>query len=104
MIASILANAIAHLVHLDQELVGEATPKMTRPPPHAMLVWKCIFTAGSSLTQLLIHPNEAWRTWDHVASTLMHGGQDVNWKPKPSPMDQVKGRTAGGIPWTDKEG
>ena len=103
MIASMLANAVAHLEHLDQGLVGEKTPKLKRPPHHAMLVWKCIVAGAVRINDLLCGVPRPDGGWDHVARVLTHGGQDVNWKRRPSPMDMVKGRTATGRPWRDPE-
>ncbi|MCB9760839.1 MAG: IS4 family transposase [Alphaproteobacteria bacterium] len=104
MIASILANAVAHLEHLDQGLVGETCRKMKSPPLHAMLVWKCITTATYNLATLLVAPEDTSMTWEQLAQFLRHGGQDPNWKGKPSAIDQVKGRTASGRAWKDLAG
>lgn len=104
MIASILANGIAHLEHVDQGLVGEKARRLKRPPTHAMLVWKCITTSGQRLAELIVNPSQTRKTWAQVADFLEYGGQDVNWKRRPSPIDQVKGRTAAGRPWRDTVG
>lgn len=97
MIASILANALAHLEHLDQGMAGETTVRPKRPPHHAMLLWKCVVTSAHRISDLLANPNDGQRLgWDHVASYLTHGGQDPNWRRKPSPMDDAKGRNASG--------
>jgi len=100
MLASMLANAAAHLEHLDQGLVGANVPKLKRPPVHAMVIWKCIVSGSVRITDLLCgvaHPDG----WEHVANRLTRGGQDPNWRRRPSPMDMVKGRTANGRPWRD---
>lgn len=104
MIASILANAVAHLEHLDQGMVGSRSMVPIRPPLHAILVWKCITTSGPRLATLIVNPTETPKTWDQVAQFLMYGGQDPDWKRKPSPIDQVKGRTSSGRAWRDHKG
>ena len=104
MIASILANAVAHLEHLDQGMVGSRCKVPTRPPLHAILIWKCITTSGPRLATLIVSSTETTKTWDQVAQFLMHGGQDPNWKRSPSPIDQVKGRTTSGRAWRDHAG
>lgn len=97
MLASILANALVHLEHLSQGLVGEETVRPKRPPHHAMLVWKCVVTSARRVADLLANPDGGQRLgWDHVAGLLTHGGQDPNWRSKPSPMDDAKGRNAEG--------
>lgn len=104
MIASIIANAVAHLEHIDQGLVGTKTRKMVRPPLHAISVWKCILASGQRLAVLIVTPSETPKTWAQVASFLMYGGQDPNWKRRPSPIDMVKGRVASGRAWRDAKG
>jgi hypothetical protein len=104
MIASILANAVAHLEHIDQGMVDERCKVPVRPPLHAILVWKCIAAAGPRLATLIGNPNDATKAWDEVAQFLMYGGQDPNWRRSPSPIDQVKGRTPSGRPWRDHKG
>ena len=103
MLASMLANAAAHLEHLDQGLVGQKTPKLKRPPVHAMAIWKYIVTGSPRLIDLLrgVPRRDGW---DHVARVLTRGGQDPNWRRKPSPIDMVKGRTASGRPWREPSG
>lgn len=104
MIASILANAVAHLEHLDQGMVGSRCKVPIRPPLHAILIWKCITTSGPRLATLIVSPTETTKTWEQVAQFLMYGGQDPNWKRSPSPIDQVKGRTPSGRAWRDHKG
>lgn len=104
MIASILANAVAHLEHLDQGMVGSRSKVPVRPPLHAILVWKCITTSGPRLATLIVSPSETTKTWEQVAQFLMYGGQDANWRRSPSPLDQVKGRTPSGRAWRDHKG
>jgi hypothetical protein len=104
MIASILANAVVHLEHIDQGMVNERCKVPVRPPLHAILVWKCIAASGPRLATLIVNPNDTPQTWDQVAQFLMYGGQDPNWRRSPSPIDQVKGRTPSGRPWRDHKG
>jgi hypothetical protein len=97
MMASMLANALAHLEHLDQGMVGEKVVRPKRPPHHAMLLWKCVVTSAWRIADLLAHPDGGQRLgWDHVARYLTHGGQDPNWRSKPSAIDDAKGRNASG--------
>lgn len=97
MIASMLANALAHLAHLDQGMVGGKVVRPKRPPHHAMLVWKCVVSSAWRIADLLAHPKAGQRLgWDHVASFLTRGGQDPNWRRKPSAIDDAKGRNAAG--------
>ena len=37
---------------------------------------------------------------EKIAANLTAGAADRNWKRAPSPMDRVKGRTAGGRAWS----
>ena len=98
MIASMLANATAHLEHVSQGMVGEKSKRPIRPPHHAMLNWKCIVAAAPRISDLLQNPDGGQKLgWDHVASVLTHGGADPNWRRKPSPIDDAKGRNATGI-------
>lgn len=97
MMASMLANALVHLEHLDQGMVGEKTVRPKRPPHHAMLIWKCVVTSAWRIADLLANPDDGQRLgWEHVARYLTHGGQDPNWRRKPSPIDDAKGRNATG--------
>ena len=99
MLASILANAIAHLDAVAQGAVGSRTVRLKRPPIHALILWKCIVAAASDLAALLANPATTNKDWAHSASFLTAGGADRNWKLKPSPIDRVKGRTASGRAW-----
>ena len=69
VLASLLANALAHLEHLDQGYVGEKVvrPTAKRPPVHAKSIWKMVRTSAGTITHLLagepirISPGEAAR-------------------------------------------
>lgn len=102
MIASMLANAVVHLDHLDQGAVEEKTVRFKRPPLHPILVWKCVVTGAHRLAEMLADPMTPIASWDRVAANLTGGGADRNWKRKPSAMDRVKGRTASGRPWQNR--
>jgi hypothetical protein len=99
MIASILANAIVHLDHLDQGAVGTKTVRFKRPPLHPILVWKCVVTGAHRLADMLADRTTGDAAWVRVAANLTAGGADRNWKRKPSAMDRVKGRTGAGSAW-----
>lgn len=100
MLASILANAIAHLDAAEQGAVGSKTVLLRRPPIHPLILWKCIITAAPRIAEMLAAGPAASPTdWARTAANLIAGGQDRNWKQKPSPMDRVKGRTANGHAW-----
>lgn len=97
MLASIIANGLTHLEHVDQGLVGEKVVKLKRPPHHAMLMWKCVITSAPRIAALLAHPEATHeKGWDHVARFLEGLAQDPNWRASPSPIDDAKGRNAEG--------
>ncbi len=100
MLASLIANALAHLEHIDQGYVKQRTVKPTgkRPPVHAMLMWKAVRTAAPRLVRLITGDPEEKRTWQQVANYFTHVAKDANWRSKPSPMDDAKGRNAAGRP------
>jgi len=99
-LASLLANALAHLEHLDQGYVGEKCVRPTgqRPPVHAMLMWKMLQCSAPGIAQLLGGQNAGGRGWEHYADVLRHAGRDANWRSKPSPIDDAKGRNPAGRP------
>jgi hypothetical protein len=100
IIASMLGCALVHLEHLSQGMVGSQVVKPKRPPHHAILVWKCLVVAAWRISDLLANPEAGQRLgWEHIASTLTHGGQDPNWRSRPSAMDDAKGRNAAGLAW-----
>ncbi len=98
MLASLLANALAHLEHIDQGYVDQRVVRPTgkRPPVHAMLMWKAVRTAAPRLVRMLTDDPEEKRTWDQIARYFTHLGKDPNWRSKPSPIDDAKGRNAAG--------
>lgn len=97
MLASIIANGLAHLEHLHQGMVGEKVVKPKRPPHHAMLEWKCVRAAAARISALLAHPDaEHDGGWERVAGFLQHAAADPNWRRSPSPIDDAKGRNAEG--------
>jgi hypothetical protein len=96
MLASMIANAVAHLEHLDQGAVGERVVRLKRPPLHAMLIWKCVVTGAWRIAELLASGKSDDAAWAFTAENLRHGGQDPNWKRTPSPIDDAKGRNAEG--------
>ena len=96
MLAAMLANAVAHLGHLDQGAVGDKVKRFDGPPLHAMLIWKCVVAGAWRIADLLADPSSAAGDWAFTASRLQHGGQDPNWKRSPSPIDDAKGRNAEG--------
>jgi hypothetical protein len=100
MIASVLANCIVHLDHLEQGAVGAKTVRFTRPPLHPILLWKCLVTGSHRLAEMLAQAETPLASWERVAANLTAGAADRNWKRAPSPMDRVKGRTAGGRAWS----
>ncbi len=96
MLASMLANGVAHLEHLDQGAVGAEVKRFKRPPLHAMLIWKCVVTGAWRIAGLLSTPELPDEAWQFTADRLQHGGADPNWKRSPSPIDDAKGRNAEG--------
>ncbi len=98
MLASLIANALTHLEHIDQGYVDQRVVRPTgkRPPVHAMLMWKAVRTAAPRLVRLLTDDPEERRTWQQVANDLTHVAKDPNWRSKPSPIDDAKGRNVAG--------
>jgi len=100
MIASILANSIVHLDHVERGAVDAKTVRFTRPTLHPIILWKCLVTASHRLAEMMSNPDTPLADWVRVAANLTAGGSDRNWKVTPSAMDRVKGRTAGGRAWS----
>lgn len=96
MLASMIANAVAHLEHLDQGAVGDRVKRFKSPPLHAMLIWKCVVTGAWRIAHLLASPSPSDKDWEFTARRLRDGGQDPNWRRTPSPIDDAKGRNAQG--------
>jgi hypothetical protein len=96
MIASMLANALAHLGHLSMGAIGETVVRLKSPPLHAMLVWKTLVVGAGRIAELLSQPSTTDKDWEFTARRLHHGGQDPNWKNSPSPIDDAKGRNKEG--------
>lgn len=97
MLASILANALCHAAHVEDGGVDARAPKMSRPPLHAMLVWKYMVTASSGLAAKLT--GDAPMDWNQWRGIVLHLGADHNWRTRPSPLDEVKGRVPSRRPW-----
>lgn len=98
MIASLLACALAHAEHVDQGYVGTKTrrPTAKRPPVHAMTIWKATRTSANDITRLLADGPGGPNTWERLASFLQWAGKDPNWRSRPSPIDDAKGRNSAG--------
>ena len=98
ILASLLANALAHAEHLDQGAIGEKTvhPTSKRPPVHAMLIWKMVRTSAESITSLLVSGPSELQSWERVTRGLAWAGKDPNWRRRPSPLDDAKGRNPAG--------
>jgi hypothetical protein len=97
MIASVLANAIAHADHVGRGNVGERKVALTSAPLHPMLVAKMVARMADRLARTLADPTTPEAEWDRLADLIRHMGQDPNWRRKPSAIDQVKGRVASRI-------
>lgn len=98
VLASILANALCHAAHLEDGGVGERAPKMSRPPLHAMLVWKYITAHATSFAVCAAGEEEPSR-WAGWRRNIIALGGDPNWRSRPSPLDEVKGRIPSRRPW-----
>lgn len=98
VLASLLANALAHIEHLDQGYVDEKVvrPTAKRPPVHAMTIWKMVRTSAGTITDLLSGEPTYGKDWERVAQSLRWAGKDPNWRRRPSPMDDAKGRNPAG--------
>ena len=99
MLASILANAFCHASHVEDGGVGTKAPKMSRPPLHPLLVWKFVVVAATSLTDILLGDEDPRRPWEGRRKLIMSTGGDPNWRNRPSPIDEVKGRIPSRRPW-----
>jgi len=102
MVSSMLANALAHLEHVDQGMTGNKGKRPIRPPVHAMSIWRSVRVHASDVVRLLMAPGQPDSAWTLAARNFMYDGQDPNWKRKPSPIDQVKGRVPSGRPWRSR--
>jgi len=98
MLASLLSNALAHSEHLDQGYVGTKVvrPTAKRPPVHAMAIWKMVRTSSRGIIALLANDPNPPNDWDRIATLICWAGKDANWRSRPSPMDDAKGRNAAG--------
>ena len=96
MLASMIANAVCHLEHLDQGAVDDRVKRFSSPPLHPMLVWKCVVTGAWRIAELLANPDAPTEAWAFTARRLRNGGQDPNWKRTPAPIDDAKGRNVEG--------
>jgi len=106
MIASLLACALAHAEHVDQGCVGTKTrrPTAKRPPVHAMTIWKATRTSADHITRLLTDDPMGTKSWERLASFLQWAGKDPNWRSRPSPIDDAKGRNpAGRAMWKHRQ-
>lgn len=98
MIASLLACLIAHKEHLSRGAVDQRVVRLKRGPVHAMLLWKFIAQPGSSLP-LHIVAGCSGPAWERYTSNLIGMSEDPNWRNKPSPIDDAKGRNSEGRAW-----
>jgi len=98
MISSLLACALAHAEHVDQGCVGTKTrrPTAKRPPVHAMTIWKATRTSAPEITALLAGEANDTNTWEKLGHYVQWAGKDPNWRSRPSPIDDAKGRNPAG--------
>jgi hypothetical protein len=98
MLASILANALCHASHVDDGGVEQRVPKMSRPPLHALLVWKYLVAHATGFVESLTGEEDLNR-WPLRRDKILVLGADPNWRSRPSPLDEVKGRIPSRRPW-----
>ena len=89
MIASILIGSI---VHTHNRQTRTETGARTRPPLHHGLVARMVAHAAFRIAEAFdLDPDTAQREWSHIASVVVHMGEDPNWRSKPSILDQLRG-------------
>lgn len=101
MIATMLANALLHLQHISEGAVGEKSVRFKHPPLHPINVWKAVDRASMNIDHHFQNPGDA-DFWNKMARIFRKVGGDVNWKKKPSALDDVKGRNARGHAWRSR--
>jgi putative transposase len=90
--SSICACLIAHRYQLEIAPTSDATHTRTQPPLHPQLVARQLAIGALSVARLFeLKPDEARAGWDHLASLVIHTGQDPNWRSRPSILDQLRG-------------
>lgn len=89
--ASIAASAlVCTLAHRHQ--LADRGPVRKRAPLHPGLTARMIATCAMSIAEALDSSGaDAVAKWDHLASVIVHMGEDPNWRRKPSMLDQLRG-------------
>jgi putative transposase len=98
MHASLLASTIAaiavHLYHLQTRPKSEGARKVA--PLHPMAVAKVFDRKADAIAEAMDSDDRGDTTtamlfWDKVALALQRGGEDPNWKRRPSTLDRMRG-------------
>jgi hypothetical protein len=98
MIASLIACLIAHKEHLTRGAVDQRVVRRKRGAVHPMLVWKFIAQRATSLPAHII-AGCAGAAWERYTSNIIAMSEDRNWRNKPAPTDDAKGRISQGRAW-----
>lgn len=92
MIASIIANALAHEVQIARGNVGAKRTVAKKAPLHPLTLASSLAESARDVAVSLRNPLYA-STWKGLAAALNLRASDPNWRRRPSPIDVVKGRT-----------
>jgi hypothetical protein len=93
MIASVIANGLAHEVQLKRGNVGAKRAAAKQAPLHPLTIASVLCGAAESIGRVLADPDPDGRTWRGIAASITVRASDPNWRRKPSAIDVVKGRT-----------
>ena len=89
LIASMVVGAI---VHAHNQATRPDTGPRRQPPLHHALVARMLALAGPRIADAFDRTGtEADQIWHHLATAVVHAGQDANWRSKPSILDQLRG-------------
>lgn len=98
MIASLIARLIAHKEHLSRGAVDQRVVRLKSGPVHPMLVWKFIAQPATSLPAHIM-AGCSGPAWERYTSNVIGMSEDPNWRSKPAPIDDAKGRNSEGRAW-----
>ena len=98
MITSLIACLITHKEHLSRGAVDQRVVRLKRGPVHPMLLWKFIAQPATSLPSHIL-AGCSGPAWERYTSNLIGMSEDPNWRSKPAPIDDAKGRNAQGRAW-----
>lgn len=101
MIGSILVNVLAYHHRRREGTPPRPNTPRTKPPIHPQALGRMLAQCSMTVVLIMQMPpgKEADARWQRLAETLVHQGQDPNWRRSPSVLDQLRGwKTTPGTP------